>query len=392
MKDDRRRPAKEHRPVALEPAHLPPERRAVAERLHQPIHAHALVLGQGVRIACEVDRREARVEQRVRLSVDGDGPGRGVDAVQELPVPEAVLGVAAARLPFELPLDDGHRFLHARHRERVAKPLAFHLEPRRRVVAVDGPGELLDRSHRDAEALLELPEAPVAERDAEHRGDERLLTKAGAHPARVMVPPGDAHPRLPHQELDDAVEARPAITEVAGDHDLRDREVANDVRGGAEEVSLAAGSYEGVDERLHEHTPLLNPAGGDELAEEAGKPGREQPLRVTERVAAGELAQDLHLAREAREQERPPVEARLPALPGVRLARVVDDGEQAPDLVRRGAPLEEPLDERAQAAGGVVDDVLELLVLAVHVADDVNGPLGERLDGLEVADLRERSL
>ena len=35
----------------------------------------------------------------------------------------------------------------------------------------------------------------------------------------------------------------------------------------------------------------------------------------------------------------------------------------------------------AEGSRGVVDDVAELLVLAVDVADDVNGALGKREDG-----------
>ncbi len=133
---------------------------------------------------------------------------------------------------------------------------------------------------------------------------------------------------LAHEQIDDAVEARAAIAEVAGDDDLGDREVPDHVRAGAEQIEIAPGAHERVDERVDEAGALLDAARGDELAEEAGEAGREELLRVAEGVAAGQLADDLHLARQRGEEEGATVEPIALALPRVRLARVVDEGQE----------------------------------------------------------------
>jgi hypothetical protein len=91
-----------------------------------------------------------------------------------------------------------------------------------------------------------------------------------------MVSPGDAYDGLPHQEVDHAVEARAPIAEVTRDDDLRDREVPDDVRRRAQQVDVAPGTDEGIDERVGERAPLLDATRRRELAEEAGERGRKR--------------------------------------------------------------------------------------------------------------------
>ena len=198
------------------------------------------------------------------------------------------LGVAARHLALELELHDRHRLLHPLHEERVAQPLALDAEALGGIVAVDGARELLHRRHGDAEALLQLAQPPVAQGDPHDGGDERLLPQARAHPARVVVPPDDGHARLPHEEVDHPVHARAAVAEVPGDDQLGDREVPDHVGRAAEQVHVPAPGEERLDERGEELGAGLDPAGGDDLAEELRERRREDLLGVAQRVAAHE--------------------------------------------------------------------------------------------------------
>src|SRR4051794_11114699 len=94
------------------------------------------------------------------------------------------------------------------------------METLRGIVGVRRVHQLLERLDGDPVALFELRDAPIAERDPDHGGDERLLAETGAHPLRVVVAPGDAEVSLATQSIDHAIEPRPAIAEIAADDDL----------------------------------------------------------------------------------------------------------------------------------------------------------------------------
>ena len=118
------------------------------------------------------------------------------------------------------------------------RPSPLRLEALGGVVAVDLARQLLERRDRDAVALLELREPAVAQRDAHHRRDRRLMPETRAHPRGVVVAPGDRDVRLLHQQIDHLVDPRAAVAEVAGDDQLADREVAHDARDQAQEIEL----------------------------------------------------------------------------------------------------------------------------------------------------------
>ncbi len=125
--------AQEHGAALLDPAHVGPQRRALAEGLAESRSMQARSSGEsayGSPAKSTVGRRVSRSGWTLPSMVTV--PAARVDAVEELAVLEAVLGVAAARLAFELELDDGHGLLHARHQQRVAQALALDGEVRRR--------------------------------------------------------------------------------------------------------------------------------------------------------------------------------------------------------------------------------------------------------------------
>ncbi len=113
--------------------------------------------------------------------------------------------------------------MHARDLHRLAQSRASScLELHGRIVAIHVTGELFERLQGNAETLLELREALVAQRDAQHRGDERFLTQAGAHPGDVVIAPGNGQPWLVHEQLDHLVQTRSAIPQVAADNHFYD--------------------------------------------------------------------------------------------------------------------------------------------------------------------------
>src|SRR6184192_1009677 len=105
-------------------------------------------------------------------------------------------GAAAYDLPFELELHDGGGLLHARHQKVVAQARPLRLEALRRVVAVNVAREFFERRDDDAVALFELREPPIAQRDSQHRSNERGVAEARAYPRRVVVAPGEGDVRL----------------------------------------------------------------------------------------------------------------------------------------------------------------------------------------------------
>jgi hypothetical protein len=74
-----------------------------------------------------------------------------------------------------------------------------------------------------------------------------------------------------------------------------------------------------------------------------------------------------------------------------RFTRVINQLEERRLLPFVEKPDERSLHERAQAPRSISKDVLELLELAMDVADDVNRGARERANGLQVRNLREPS-
>ncbi len=164
------------------------------------------------------------------------------------------------------------------------------------------------------------------------------------------------------------------------------------MRRGTEDLDPAVVLDERSEQRLYVRGIAREQRREDELVEDAGEAGRERAPRVTEPIARHQHAQQLDLAEDGIAHEsracRRVGEARRHALP--RLARVIDQVEEScPSGLVEPRP-ERVLDERAQASRAVAQHVLQLLELAVHVADDVNGPARQREDRRQMRDLGER--
>jgi hypothetical protein len=191
---------------------------------------------------------------------------------------------------------------------------------------------------------------------------------------------------LPH-----AVDARSAVAEIARGDDLVRREGAEHVRRGAEDLGAAVVSDERPEERLDVGRVAREERREEQLVEHRGERGREDAPRVPQPVARHEHAQQLELVEDRAPHEGGALRVAHPHRGALeRLARIVDEVQQrgARGLVE--ALGEEPLDEGPQAARAIAQHVLELLELAVHVAEHVDRPAWQREHGREMRDLGER--
>ncbi len=106
-----------------------------------------------------------------------------------------------------------------------------------------------------------------------------------------MVAPRDRDVRLLLEQLDHLVDARPAIAEVAGDHELADRQVAHDARlQHANQLEIAIVTHEWIDEPLQDLRLAIEDLTEQQLAEDRIERIGNDLLDVLERVALRELA------------------------------------------------------------------------------------------------------
>ena len=376
-----------HPAFAFQVGHLLPQRLALEKRQPQLRHARFLLVREFVGRA-PVHRRQVPVAQGVNLALDLDGTLLRVHPVQQPAVFEVERRVALDGLAFQLELDDRHRLLHARHRQRIADALAQTGEKLGPVVVVHVAHQLFQRRQRDAVAHLQLEEPLVAQAHPQRVGDARFLPQARPHPRHVVVAPRDRHVRLAHHVLDHLVDARTAVPEVPRHDQLRKQQVADDPRHHPQERQFLPVGDELVEHPVDVVVAALEVRGEQQFEQQRLVKGREhffdrlQPVRLREPPQQFEFQPRLPV------QELPPRRGVGQPLrqQGIGLARIVDHVEQVELFARRQPLAERLLHERTQAARGVVDDVDELLELAVYVADDVDGALRQRQRAAQARD------
>ncbi len=74
----------------------------------------------------------------------------------------------------------------------------------------------------------------------------------------------------------------------------------------------------------------------------------------------------------------------------VQASEVVLHERSEPPRVPLSLGAEDPLDQRSQAARGVVDDMSQLFELAMNITDDMNGALLQSKDAVQMGDLSQR--
>ena len=314
----------------------------------------------------------------MHLVVELDGAVFRVDPEKQLAVAEIEVRVARDRLAFELELDDGHGLLHPRHRGGVADAPTHTWEAFGGVVVVSGTHEFFERGQRNAVAHFELEEPLVPQTHAQDVGDAGFLPEARAHPRNVVVAPGNGDVGLAHDVVDHLVDPRTTVAEVARDDEFGEKQVADDTRQRTQEGKFLVVVHVIVEHGVDVFAGAFEVRAKEQLAEKRFLVGRENALDGFEAVRARDAAQEFDLQAGLAAQE-------LAARRGVgqafrekrvSLPRVIDHIEQIKLLAGGETFAEGLLDQRAQAARGVVDDVGQLAEFSVHVADDVHRSLG----------------
>ncbi len=368
-----------HAALSHDEEHVLPETLAGDEGLAEAVEAGVFFVRESVGIG-GVDGGEMGVFEGVGFSIDGDGAVLVIDEVEETAVFHVPLGVAGDDLAGELELEDGNGFVHFGDEVFIGKvSFAFGVEAGCGVVGVDGFGKLGEGGEEDAVAFLELPEAEVAEGNAKDGGDEDFGSEGRAHPGNVVVAPGKADLGLVFEVVDDAVSALAAIEKITGDDDFGNDEVTDEtggfVEGGDVLIVVGKGLDHGVD------VGGIAVEGG--FVEEGDVECFEFLFHEAEDLVlgdgAGESSDEAELLPEEFFDKG---EALLAVLEFVLVAAefldgIVEEGEEGVFFRKGEFVAEDFVDEGTEAAGRVVDDVAELPVIAVDIADDVDAAGGK---------------
>jgi len=223
---------------------------------------------------------------------------------------------------------------------------------------------------------------------ANHGREACRRTRRGTHPHDVVVAPLQVEGVIAHESVENEVGVRPAVEDVADEVHVVHRETLDERGERANEVVGRAGVYDRVDDALMVGETCLSLVGRDveKLVDDVGVLDGHRLADLGARVRAREMAGETY---EPHERDG------VPLLSGVALVvnsselglGVVDERAEVGLLVLGDLELEGRLHTLADDAGAVVEDVLEGLVLAVDVRDEVLGALGQVEDGLEVDDL-----
>ena len=203
-----------------------------------------------------------------------------------------------------------------------------------------------------------------------------------------MVAPLDVERVVGHEAVHDDVAVGAAVVDVAHDVQVVDGEALDECRERADEVADAARLEDGLNDALVVDVAvgLLAAARVEELVDDVGVGHGHGLPHLGARVGVREVAGELDELHEGRAVPRGRVLALL--LDALELlVGVVDEGAELGLLAGGELVAEDRLDALADDARAVVDDVVELLRVAVDVGDEVLGGLGQVEDGLEVDDL-----
>ena len=200
-----------------------------------------------------------------------------------------------------------------------------------------------------------------------------------------MVAPLDVDGVIGHEAVEDAVRARAAVEDVADEVQVVDGEALDERRERADEVVGAARVDDRRDDALvvgEARLPLVG-GGVEKLVDDVGELDGHGLADLRAGVGAGEVAGQAH---KAHERYGIPLggEAPLVAQAAKLQGGIVDECAEVGLLVFGELELEGRLHALADDARAVVEDVLEGLVLAVDIGDEVLGALRQVEDRLEV--------
>ena len=362
-------------PVLVEEVHVRAELVGGADRLEEVVHDAGLLGGELVGPR-RVERGEVTRAQLVGPPAHLARPALRVDVPEQQPVLHPPVGMARDGLPLQLEEDDGDGLLHRAH------PV---------VGAIGRLREERELAQRHSVGALQDLEAVIVDVVADDGGKARGGPCGCAHPHDVMVAPLQVDGVVAHEAVDDLVGVRTAVEHVADDVEVVHREALHERGEAHDEVVCRARLNDRVDDAPMVALALVAlPGGGvEQLVDDVGVLDGHGAAHLGARVGVGEEAREAH---EAHERDRVPLVRGSALLPqAAELAvGVVDEGAEVGLLSERELKAERVRHALSNDAGAVGEDVLERLVLAVHVRDKVLGALRQVEDGLEVDDLRVR--
>ena len=335
-----------------------------------------------------VDGREVHVLHRPDDAVHGDGLVFVVDLVEKEPVLHFIFGMALHPLAFQLELQDGGGLVHACVEGQVLAEgvgAALDGEGVEIALAVFVDREAHERDQVDAVAVFEDVQVRVAGGQAEDRGDAERMAAGGADPYDVVVAPLDIQRVVVHQVLHDEMWPGTSVIDVADEVQVVDGQADDHGGEGIDAALRAAGRDDGIQNALIVAGLVRDVVVGhqffDEIAEILGNGPADLRTGILDRNAPcdADEAQQLHAV--------PLVHVGAGFLDERDLfLRIIDERCELSLVFAAQFKAEFQVDLAADASGTVLQDVGELFVFAVNVADEVLGALRQVQDGREIDD------
>ncbi len=382
-----------HAAVREQAAHVLFQFLATFERMLDAPHQFFFFDRKGIGVL-GIESRPVLVFQLVFLSFDTDRPAVEVDMVEQQAVVHPEFRTAADDLAFQLELYDRDRLVHAGDQlgclfiEGRIRCVRTRDEQFAGVVSIDFHGECRQGQEVDAIAVLKGCQIAVAHAHADHVGDAPRVAGGGPHPEDVVVAPLDVEVMVVAKRVHDDVGARPAVVDVADDVQQVDRQALDQVAHGDDEVIGPAGRNDRVDDLVH--------IGGlvrlvarfvEQFLDDVGELLRQGLAHFRARVFGRDVPADAHQLVQC---DQIPVVQVFFALPDQFqfLFRIVDQRAKLFLLEVAQRVAEYLVHFALDCTGGIFQHMVESLVLAVDVGQEMLRPFRQVQDGLQVDDFR----
>ena len=360
-----------HRAIRKEEADMLLKKLRMRKAVHQGVHQLLFLLRHLIRIL-RVDGREVRIPERIALSVDGHRALFIIDLIEEHPVVELILRMAADQCPLLLKQDDTDGFTHLRgeagiHRVGDIGIQKMWLEAGTWIIAIHLLRIHRKRAQIDAVAVLEHIEGVIGGGDAKNACDAGRITTGGAHPLSIMISPLDVHIMEAHQLLHDLVRMRASVEDVTDDMEIIDDEVLNQLRQGHDEII----THVDVDDGVHD-APEISPlilvmtVEVQELIDRVGILLRHLLTHLRTGVLGADAATDIH---ETIDRDALPFRCVLRLVCRIRknVSRIVDQVRKLQLLLLRQQVAEGFIDLIADDSGGRTHQVDEGITFTMQV-------------------------
>lgn len=379
-----------HAPVAQHQLYVLVELLAHGEAVVQPLH-QALLLGRELVGILRVDGGEVAGCEFVFHLVHFHRSPLEVDGVEQLAVVHVPSRVSGYHGGFKLPLYHADGLVHTGQEQFVFLVEGVFLgylghELHAGVVAVGVHGEGCQLDEVDAVAVLQRLHVGIAQGYANDVAHAGVVAGGRSHPQDVVVAPGDVPSVVALERVHHDVGARPAVVDVAEDVELVYAEPLNHAAQGDDEVVGAAGGYDGLDDGAHVvGLVLVFRMLVEELLDDVGEVDGERLAHLRAGVLARHVAAHVHQVVDG--DVVPVLDVALLLLHQFQLLLgIVDERAELTLLIGPEGVAKEVVHLALDVARGVFQHVLESLVFAVDVGQEMLRAFWQVEDGTEVDD------